>query len=222
MKKKMGSLVQMSFSEVCATLEVLGKNGVTQEHLKSLRNNKERATNVAISIMGITQQIFIASLDENKSLKEMKEMGKYTFMDSDFVDAHYPHFKYVPDGYTSPRCGLIELILVYIGIRVMLKEALEILEKLQLGPGTLKHLLAFGATFPTIQCHFPIVVLGSSDWDEYEDDSRYYPVLGTRDNLRELTSHHYNETCEDNKFFPENFRFLAVRLESLNSERSSR
>ena len=151
----MESLKKTPFSEVDATLEVLGKHGVTSQGLKSLRKNSDLAAKVASLIMTGVRTIFKVTVDYGLSLAEMIQAGQYDWFNDNINDQNF--------SISGTSQHKMELILVHLNRSATNWEAFELLLlKNGLEPVKIEHLLAFGEAYPEMQREFPIVALGSN------------------------------------------------------------
>ncbi|HDQ22661.1 MAG TPA: hypothetical protein ENN28_01655 [Candidatus Uhrbacteria bacterium] len=193
----MESLKKTPFSGVDATLEVLGKYGVTSQGLKSLRKNPDLAAKVASLIMTGVRTIFKVTVDYGMSLAEMIQAGQYDWFNDNITDKR---FELKGAGQHE-----VNLVLVHLDRVATTKEVHEYLKEQGLEPAKIEHLLAFGTTYPEVQREFPVVALGSSFVDGHGD--RLYPCLAGYGGGRRLNlglhddDGHWDGSC----------RFLAFR-----------
>ena len=150
----MGDLVRTPLSEVTSTLEALELHGVSQEHLKRIRNDKAYAEQVASFIVrGGKGDVYPITVDYGLSLEQMIATGRYDWVNSDITSEHYP---IVGTGTVA-----LEGQLVHYGRNMSSEAVLADLDQKGLRPATMAELLAFGAKYPELQRQFPIVELGS-------------------------------------------------------------
>lgn len=158
---KMGDLVKIPLSEMNATLEVLGRLGVTLGHLKRIRADEGYAKQVAVSIIhGVLAgnfhpgNIYPVTIDYGLSFEQMIKAGNYDWVNENITSELFP---FVGTGIVQ-----LDAYFVHFGKRIMSFEAVPIeIDEMELRPVTLPELLAFGAKYPELQRRFPIAGLGS-------------------------------------------------------------
>ena len=158
----MGDLVRTPLSEVTSTLEALELHGVSQEHLKCIRNDKAYAASVASFIVrGTVGNAYPLTVDYSKTFEQMIAAGSYDWVSSDITSEHFP----------VKGTGEIELEgqLIHYGRNMSSEAVLADLDQRGLRPATMAELLAFGAKYPELQRQFPIVELGSV-WQSPDGD----------------------------------------------------
>jgi hypothetical protein len=210
----MESLKKTSFSEVDATLEVLGKHGVTSEGLKAVRKDPNLAAKVALLIMAGLRLIFKVIVDYGLSLDEMIKAGKYDWVS----DAIVKHF--TPQGEGK---RVVDLVLVTVpeilewliaeghaseeqiaGKWVTTKQVFAYFASHGLMAALIEYLLALGATNPELQKHFDLIALGSSYVGN--DNGRRSPTLCCENGNRKL----HLSWVDDAVRWLDSSRFLAV------------
>ena len=94
------------------------------------------------------------TVNYNLSLEEIIAAGRYDWKNGDITVKHFPM---KGEGITD-----VDIRLVHFD-RVMdsSDEVIRKLDKMDLRPASIEELLAFGAKYPDVQRHFPIVALGS-------------------------------------------------------------
>ncbi len=104
-------------------------------------------------VLGLGPLELRISVNYGRSLDEMKKAGNYDWMNDDITAERFP----------IKGEGIKELVpeLIHFNRSISSDNALAELDKMGLRPATIEELLAFGETFPEMQCKFPIIALGS-------------------------------------------------------------
>lgn len=208
----MESLKKTSFSEIDATIEVLGSYGVTSEGLKAVRKNSDLAAKVAALIMASIRTIFKITVNYAMSLSEMIKACNCGYNNPDI---NSQNFKIAGSGQQVVALALVagREVLTWLIAHgqaaadqdwVTTKQVLDYMVSHGLVEAEVEHLLFFGAANPDIQREFPITALGSSF--VFGDRHRYGPYLGCADDERRLGLYWY----DDDSHWGGGWRFLAV------------
>lgn len=192
-QSKGSGLWQASFGEVGATLKVLQDAGVTQEHLKLIRTDKNLARQIAQLILGKAEKKVV--VDYSMTLRQMIATGHYDWTNSNINVDHFPIFG---EGKVE-----VETFLVHLGKDASTEEVLEEMDRLGLRPAEIEVGLAFGAKYPDLQHQFPIIFLGSV-W-LHGNGLRRVPSLDVYGGKRKLELYFYVHVWRFN------CRFLAVK-----------
>ena len=178
----MESLIKTPISEITATLEVLGKHGVTSGGLKAVSKNPDLAAKVALLIMDDIRTIFKVTVDYGLSLSEMIKACNCGYNNPDI---NSQNFKIDGSGQQAADLVLVTVKEVLTWLisqgqtaavqdRVTTKQVLAYMASHGLIEAAIEYLLFFGAANPDIQREFPIAALGSSDVVDCGDRSCLY------------------------------------------------
>lgn len=141
-----------------------------------------------------TTETFPLTIDYTESLAEIVTAGTYDYVSPDITEEHFP---------TAEGVAKIEAVLVHFDRVVTSDDVLHALEHLDLRPGTVFELAAFGEQRPDLQCQFPIIALGFV-WAA-PDCGRRVVYLWEKPEYRELSLIWYDDD------WPAPCRFLAFR-----------
>ena len=140
----------------------------------------------------VTIDTYTVAIDDQQPLTQMIAAGAYDDVNRQIIEASFP----------LQRGGLAarELILVHLGSAASTDIVVRELDDLGVRSGRIEELLAFGATYPQAQRHFPIVALGA-----IETSYRRRPFLWGSSRVRQL------DLRFDETIWSGSIRFLTVR-----------
>ncbi|MCD4761672.1 hypothetical protein K8R32_01815 [bacterium] len=98
-------------------------------------------------------EVFPVTVDYNRSLAEMIELGEYDWKHVEIIEKNFP--------VKGKGKSDINLVLVYFNKSIDSDDVFYELDEMELRPATLPELLSFGVKYPEKQGEFPIAALGS-------------------------------------------------------------
>jgi hypothetical protein len=173
MKNTNPGLWSMGYGEVGATLKALEDCGITAEHFKAIRADKNLAEEISKFIISKIIGDYNAVIDYDLSLAEMIAVGKYEWTNSEITAERFP---VKGKGQVN-----INFTVKHFARSISTETALKELDEQGLRPATIEELLAFGVKYPNEQRKYPIVALGSVGLNSHghrvvaflsEDDSK--------------------------------------------------
>lgn len=98
-------------------------------------------------------EVFPVTVDYNRSLAEMIEIGNYEWKHVEIIEKNFP--------VNEKGKNKVSLVLIHFNKSIDSDDVFYELDEMDLRPATLPELLYFGAKYPEKQREFPIAALGS-------------------------------------------------------------